>query len=1047
MLGQDVDLVLVDLNALKLDFTYRQSFPILGPIVATLAGDVHINIHFAFGYDTKGFREFVASKDVADLADGLFVDTSGGPNVAVLGGIFVGGGIDFGIASGGVEGGITLGVTMTLHNDSPDGKLRFGTIVNTLATMPECLFDIHGEINAVLRAWYKINLLFFKIEGSIELGKAKLWEFNVMCPKDPILADVAGDGALNLNMGPRAKNRLNGPTADDGESFTVSHVSGDSNGETVRVKYGASTKEFSGVKKVVVDTGTGDNTVDLRGVKVFTQVTTGAGNNKVFVGDGGSLINAGPGGVAATGGAGPDVFAGGDGNDSFVAGTGTARVTGGGGANTVTNPQNADVTLVESGDVNFTLSDGTLNVGSAGVDTFDATVRKAELTGGPSGTTFDVSGWTGTAALAGNGPAVVLATTDTDFTLTDAALTRKSGGVVTLSGVGVAKLTGGGRDNSFDLTGWTGSGQLDGGAGTDTVTAINDANFTLADTSLDRSARSRVGLRNVETAVLTGGGADTSFTVSDWSGTGRLDGAGGQNRLLAIDPADFTLTDATFDRTGRGQLVLGNLQDARLTGAADDNTFTISGWTGTATIDGVGGTNTVAATNDVDFVLADARLTRTSRGVAELANVGRARLTGGAADNRFEVSGWTGKATVSGNGGADTVISTNPASFALSDGGLTRSTGGTFALVDVRRATLTGGSGDDSFDLGGWTGKANLDGGVGQNTVIATATGSFTLTDGSLVVAGGGQANLKGVTRARLQGGLGDTTFMVAGFTGKAVLVGGTGYNTVSTADAASYSLSDDALVRSTGGTFSLRNVPRAFLGTTLAGGQFDVTGFTGTATLVGYAGSTTVVAAADADFGLSDTLLQLSSGGRFKLVNVTRANLNALGTKHTLTAAGWTGTALFLAADGHGTLSVSADAAGFTVMAANVVQSDGVKYSLRGVDAVNVTGSPRTTAYTVADFVGKLTLAGGAPNAAYSVALPVAATAAESLQVTVKAAPPAGPPQAKLTVTKPAGSALLTVANRRAGLGLSWVDYADALGVVLTSPPAPAARSNGAIR
>src|SRR5438128_812898 len=76
-----------------------------------------------------------------------------------------------------------------------------------------------------------------------------------------------------------------------------------------------------------------------------------------------------------------------------------------------------------------------------------------------------------------------------------------------------------------DVGGWTGTGTLDGLAGAgDGVKAENDLDFTLADTSLARPGHGTLTLTGIEVAHLPGGGTENVFAVTDWTGTGTLDG-------------------------------------------------------------------------------------------------------------------------------------------------------------------------------------------------------------------------------------------------------------------------------------------------------------------------------------------------------------------------------------------------------------------------------------------------------------------------------------------------------------------------------------------
>ena len=77
-------------------------------------------------------------------------------------------------------------------------------------------------------------------------------------------------------------------------------------------------------------------------------------------------------------------------------------------------------------------------------------------------------------------------------------------------------------------------------------------------------------------------------TLTGDIGNDALDGGGGSNTLAESGNVNFILTNSTL--TGVGTDTLANLQVANLTGGAGNNVFTVSGWTGDGTIDGAGGT-------------------------------------------------------------------------------------------------------------------------------------------------------------------------------------------------------------------------------------------------------------------------------------------------------------------------------------------------------------------------------------------------------------------------------------------------------------------------
>ena len=115
-----------------------------------------------------------------------------------------------------------------------------------------------------------------------------------------------------------------------------------------------------------------------------------------------------------------------------------------------------------------------------------------------------------------------------DITLSDTEL-NVSGEMIAMAGIELADLTGGDGANIFTVTDWTGTGTLDGAGNSDTVVATNDVNFTLGDTSLARSGLGTLTLNQIEVANLTGKVGENKFSVSDWSGNATLSGAGGSD--------------------------------------------------------------------------------------------------------------------------------------------------------------------------------------------------------------------------------------------------------------------------------------------------------------------------------------------------------------------------------------------------------------------------------------------------------------------------------------------------------------------------------------
>src|SRR5947209_20257240 len=99
-----------------------------------------------------------------------------------------------------------------------------------------------------------------------------------------------------------------------------------------------------------------------------------------------------------------------------------------------------------------------------------------------------------------------------------------------------------------------------------------------------------------------------------------------------------------------------------------------------------------------------------------LSGIRSAVLTGGTNSNTFSVGTWTGNGTLTGGGGSDTVTATKDANFTLADGSLTSGDGMTLTLNGITTANLAGGPGGNSLDGTGWTGGGPLSGGRGHHT-------------------------------------------------------------------------------------------------------------------------------------------------------------------------------------------------------------------------------------------------------------------------------------------------------------------------------------------
>ncbi len=238
-----------------------------------------------------------------------------------------------------------------------------------------------------------------------------------------------------------------------------------------------------------------------------------------------------------------------------------------------------------------------------------------------------------------------------------------------------------------------------------------------------------------------------------------------------------TIAASAFNSTGLQYFTVA-------TGAGDDilrlpaTSFVMAAGGGfNSRFDGGSGTDVVVASGNVNFMLSDYALTSSAGGSVLLeSTVEAAQLMGGAGDNRFDVSNFTGSVTLDGTAGSDTVSEGgNLARFTLGD---TRLIGaGNRLLSSIEQASLFGGADANEFVLDGYSGVATIDGADGFDTLVQTADANFTLDDSNLLSTA--FVSLGNIERARLTGGVSDNLLNALGFTGTVTLNGAGGNDTV----------------------------------------------------------------------------------------------------------------------------------------------------------------------------------------------------------------------------------------------------------------------------
>jgi Ca2+-binding RTX toxin-like protein len=336
-----------------------------------------------------------------------------------------------------------------------------------------------------------------------------------------------------------------------------------------------------------------------------------------------------------------------------------------------------------------------------------------------------------------------------------------------VGGLGGDTMTGGSGNDT--LTGGAGDDSLNGGAGSNMVIESTTGTTFLISNNTLQGSNGDDSLTSIQRAQLsTSNGTGTTFTIGGWTaGAITLTGAGGTDTVAASTNTNFTLTNTTLNRTAGGNAVLSSIEAASLTGGAGSNSFTVSGWTGianSATLTGGGGTDTlVSSTNDASVALDDDSFGRNGTDTFVLSAIGRASLTGGSGANSFSLSGWTGATTVSGGTGNDTLTGKDVATTYT----LNAINGGTFngssSFSGIE--TLIGGSMADTFNLTvAGVLLSSLNGGGGTNTIQYSRAGSDTFNLGAGTATGVGSiANIGALTgnasNTSLIGTTGNDTF------------------------------------------------------------------------------------------------------------------------------------------------------------------------------------------------------------------------------------------------------------------------------------------------
>ncbi len=573
----------------------------------------------------------------------------------------------------------------------------------------------------------------------------------------PIAATVAGGGG----------NDSFGAVGDVGWSVTDSSVSGGSYAYTI-----------SGIETVFITAGDSANTLDastfsgkvtIDGRGGNDTITGGNGDDTLIGGEGDDTIDGRGGNDGISGGNGTNTLRGGQGNDSLSGGSDVDTIFGdegndtisGGGGNDILYGDKEDPTAQDGND---SISAGAGNdqvYGGGGNDSLNGGDGDDTLRGGTGADYLSgdadndtLEGEAGNDSLYGGSDNDILRGGDNDDLLQgqDGDDTY-DGGAGTFDAVS-AQLVG---STSLTLS----ASQLLLGGETDTLATGLEQVFitgTAGDDVFD--------IRDAPYYVTVSPGSGTNDRLIVTSDAPRIRPTGsvatsGVNAGLIL--FDIRSYDDGFNQVGAVRWSGRGLKEVELRGGPGDNTIELDQWKAEfKALDGGGGNDTLAVSRDADMTLTDTLLTISTGGNIPFANFERADLSGGAGKNKLDASAFSGSVSLYGGDGDDTLIGTQHDDDLADDKG---------------NDTLIGNGGNDV--LSGGDGNDSLDGGVGDDQVfevLSNGATKFVLSDTKLT--GRGTDKLVGIEGAELRGLGGNDTFDVGAWSGRGTnLIFGNGGN------------------------------------------------------------------------------------------------------------------------------------------------------------------------------------------------------------------------------------------------------------------------------
>jgi hypothetical protein len=265
-----------------------------------------------------------------------------------------------------------------------------------------------------------------------------------------------------------------------------------------------------------------------------------------------------------------------------------------------------------------------------------------------------------------------------------------------------------------------------------------------------------------------------------------------------------------------------------------------------------------------------------------------------------------GGVTYDGGTGADAIAVSADANFTLTDAKLVMSGLGSVSLANVESATLTGGASANLFTLTGWSGSAVVDGGSGTDKIVYAQDSDITLVPTQLTTSLGSVIQLASLEVAQLTGGASDNVFDLSAWLGSATVDGLDGSDTLRLTRDADFVAADALISVSDGTSYPIANVENVALIGGAGNNLFDMNAWSGGGSLDGKGGTDEVRVTRDADMTLAAASLTISVGLPLTIANTENAALTGGGGGNTFVLDQWQGNATLDGLDGADTYTIT---------------------------------------------------------------------------------------------------------------------------------------------